>query len=108
MNLIQHAEELNGANNTLRKIAEVKDMGNFDSNQRNQGKIYWDTHKQIEKQMKRKAEVYTNYSRQLKSINQRQRGVFNEIEKYESEMISQLTRARKDPDHIRRAEKCNE
>ena len=23
-------------------------------------------------------------------------------------MISQLTRARKDPDHIRRAEKCNE
>ena len=47
--------------------------------------------------------MYTNYSRQLKGINQRERGVFNEIEKYESEMISQLTRARKDPDHIKRA-----
>ena len=84
MILLDNEGENQHCRTLLQKIAAIPNINSYEISEKETGKQFWDSHKLFEREMKKKAEIYANHSKQLKGLNQRERSIFLQIERLEN------------------------
>lgn len=69
LQLIENSEGLDGPRVLLQKIAAISNISKYESVERENGKAFWDSHKEFEREMKKRSEIYVNQSKQLKGVH---------------------------------------
>lgn len=69
MDLVEQAEAIGKSKNLLTHIVDIKNLSAFDANQRGIGRQFWDKQKEVEREKKKKGEIYGTQTKMLRELS---------------------------------------